>query len=74
MVRAADETEYAVNNIKKLLKLGPSALSSKLKLSTSNGSSFENFDHLYVVSLMYKPLISGLNQKDFYNGFERNRD
>ena len=54
----------------RLVNLGPKALFSEFKLTTSNGKSLESIDHPDVVSLMYKLLQSSFGKKDLSIGSE----
>ena len=58
------------NNIR-LVNLGPIALFSNYKLTTSSGKHLENIDHAHIVSLMYKLLTSSRGSDDLSIGFDR---
>ena len=56
-----------------LVNLGPIALFSNYKLTTSSGKHLENIDHGHIVSLMYKLLTSSKRSDDLSIGFGRDR-
>ena len=58
----------------RLINLGPNALFSNYKLTTSSGKHLENIDHAHIVSLMYKLLSSSRDSDDLSIGFDRSRD
>ena len=60
------------NNIK-LVNLGPIALFSNYKLTTSSGKHLEKNGHAHIVSLMYKLLTSSKRSDDLSIGFDRDR-
>ena len=57
-----------------LVNLGPIALFSKYKLTTSSGKHLEEISHAHIVSLMYKLLTSSKDSDDLSIGFNRSRD
>ena len=57
----------------RLVNLGPIALFSNYKLTTSSGKHLENIDHALIVSLMYKLLSSSKGSDDSSIGFDRDR-
>ena len=57
----------------RLVNLGPFALFSNYKLTTSSGKHLENIDHAHIVSIMYKLLSSSKGSDDSSIGFDRNR-
>ena len=61
------------NNIR-LVNLGPIALFSSYKLTTSSGKHLENIDHAHIISLMYKLLTSSKGSDDLSIGFDRDRN
>ena len=71
---ATDSDRYADTDDMRLINLGPIALFSNYKLTTSSGKHLENIDHAHVVSLMYKLLSSSRDSDDLSNGFHRDRD
>ena len=54
VLHAATNNRYVDGNDIRLVNLGPIALFSNYKLTTSSGKHLENFDHAHIVSLMYK--------------------
>ena len=70
---AAPNNRYADNNDIRLVNLGPIALFSNYKLTTSSGKHLENIDHAHIVSLMYKLLTSSKGSDDLSIGFDRDR-
>ena len=64
---------YANDNDIRLVNLGPIALFSNYKLTTSSGKHLENIDHAHIVSLMYKLLPSSKGSDDLSIGFDRDR-
>ena len=72
--KAATSNRYADADYIRLINLGPIALISNYKLSTSSGKHLENIDHAHIVSLMYKLLSSSRDTDDLSTGFDRSRD
>ena len=70
---AAPNNRYADGNDIRLVNLGPIALFSNYKLTTSSGKHLENIDHAHIVSLMYKLLSSSKGSDDLSIGFDRDR-
>ena len=70
---AAPNNRYADGNDIRLVNLGPIALFSNYKLTTSSGKHLENIDHAHIVSLMYKLLSSSEGSDDLSIGFDRDR-
>ena len=70
---AAPNNRYADGNDIRLVNLGPIALFSNYKLTTSSGKHLENIDHAHIVSLMYKLLSSSKGSDDLAIGFDRDR-
>ena len=70
---AAPNNRYADGNDIRLVNLGPNALFSNYKLTTSSGKHLENIDHAHIVSLMYKLLSSSKGSDDLSIGFDRDR-
>ena len=69
----APNNRYADGNDIRLVNLGPIALFSNYKLTTSSGKHLENIDHAHIVSLMYKLLSSSKGSDDLSIGFDRDR-
>ena len=53
--------------------MGPIALFSNFKLTTSSGKHLEDISHAHLVSLMYKLIASSKNSDDQSLGFHRSR-
>ena len=74
VLHAATINRYADGNDIRLVNLGPIALFSIYKLTTSSGKHLENIDHAHTISLMYKLLTSSRGSDDLSIGFERDRN
>ena len=74
VLKAATSNRYEDTDDIRLINLGPIALFSIYKLTTSSGKHLENIDHAHIVSLMYKLLSSSRDSDDLSIGFDRNRD
>ena len=74
VLKATTSNRYANTDDIRLINLGPIALFSNYKLTTSSGKHLENIDHAHIVSLMYKLLSSSRDSDDLSIGFHRNRD
>ena len=73
VLHAATNNRYVDGNDIRLVSLGPYALFSKYKLTTSSGKHQENIDHAHILSLMYKLLTSSKGSDDLSIGFDRDR-
>ena len=73
VLHARTNNRYANDNDIRLVNLGPIALFSNYKLTTSSGKHLENIDHSHIVSLMYKLLTSSKGSDDLSIGFDRDR-
>ena len=73
VLQAATNNRYVDANDIRLVNLGPKALFSNYKLTTSSGKHLEEISHAQVVSLMYKLLTSSKDSDDLFFGFDRNR-
>ena len=73
VLHAATNNRYVDVNDIRLVNLGPIALFSNYKLTTSSGNYLENIDHAHIVSLMYKLLTSSKGADDLSIGFDRDR-
>ena len=73
VLRADNSNRYLDGNVMRLVNLGPIALFSNYKLTTSSGKHLENIDHAHIVSLMYKLLSSSKGSDDLSIGFDRDR-
>ena len=74
VLHAAGGNRYAYNNDIKLVNLGPIALYTKYKLTTSSGKHLEDIGHAHNVSLMYKLKKSRRRSDGMSIGFDRSRD
>ena len=74
VLKATTNNRFADTDDMRLVNLGPIALFSNYKLTTSSGKHSENIDHDHIVSLMYKLLSSIRDSDDLSIGFNRNRD
>ena len=73
VLRADNSNRYVDGNDIKLVNLGPIALFSIYKLTTSSGKHLENIDHAHIVCLMYKLITSSKGSDDLSIGFDRDR-
>ena len=73
VLHAADDNRYANADEIRLVNLGPIALFSNYKLTTSSGKHLEEISHAHIVSLMYKLLSSSKGSDDLSIGFDRDR-
>ena len=74
VLHAATNNRYVDGNDIRLVILGPIALFSNYKLTTSSGKHLENIDHSHIVSLMYKLITSSKGSDDLSIGFDRDRN
>ena len=74
VLHAASGNRYVDNNNIRLVNLGPIALFSNYKLTTSSGKHLETIDRAHIVSLMYKLITSNRGSDDLSNGFDPSRD
>ena len=73
VLHASNNNRYVDANDIRLVNLGPIALFSNYKLTTSSGKHLEEISHAHIVSLMYKLLTSSKDSDDLSIGFDRNR-
>ena len=73
VIQAATNNRYTNDNDIRLVNLGPIALVSTYKLTTSSGKILEEISHAHFVSLMYELLTSSKDSEDSSIGFDRNR-
>ena len=70
---AATHKKHAdIIDIKSVI-LGPIALFSTYKLTTTSGKHLEDFSHVHIVSLLYKLIASARGSHDLSMGFDRDR-
>ena len=74
VLQAATKNRYVDANDIRLVNLGPIALFSNYKLTTSSGKHLEEISHAHIVSLMYKLLTSSKDSDDLSIDFDRSRD
>ena len=74
MLHAATNNRYANGNDIRLVNLGPIALFSNYKLTTSSGKHLEDIIHAHIISLMYKLLTSSRGSNDLSLGCDHDRD
>ena len=71
VIKKADDSRYGNGNDVKLVNMGPIALFSNFKLTTSSGKHLEDISHAHLVSLMYKLITSSKGSDDLSIGFDR---
>ena len=74
VIKKDDNSRYANGNDIRLVNLGPVALFSNFKLSTSSGKHLEDISHAHLVSLMYKLITSSKDSNDLSIGFDHSRN
>ena len=74
VIKRVDNSRYADGNDIRLINLGPIALLSNFKLTTSSGKHLEDISHTHLVSLMYKLITSSKDSDDLSIGFDRSRN
>ena len=74
VLHAATGNGYADGDDIRLNNLGPIALFSNYKLTTSSGKHLQEISHAHIVSLMYKLLTSSKDYDDLSIGLDRSRD
>ena len=74
VLHAGTNDRYVDGNNIRLVNLGPIALFSNYRLTTSSGKHLENIDHAHIVSIMYKLLTSSRGSDDLSIGFDRDRN
>ena len=73
VLHAATNNRYVDGNDIRLVNLGPYALFSNYKLTSSSGKHLENIDHAHIVCLMYKLITSSKGSDDLSIRFDRDR-
>ena len=73
VLHANDDTRYVNNDESRLVNLGPVALFTNYKLTTSSGKHLEEVSHAHIVSLMYKLITTAKECDDLSIGFDRDR-
>ena len=74
VLHAVTNNRFVDGNNIRLVNLGPIALFSNYKLTTSSKKHLENIDNAHIVSLMYKLLTSNKGSDDLSIGFDRDRN
>ena len=74
VIKRADNSRYGNGNDIRLINLGPIALFSNFKLTTSSGKHLEDISHAHLVSLMYKLISSSKDSNDLSIGFDTSRN
>ena len=74
VIKKADKSRYGNGNDTRLVNLGPFALLSNFKLTTSSGKHLEDISHAHLVSLMYKLITSSKDSNDLSIGFDNSRN
>ena len=74
VLHAGTNNRYVDGNNIRLVNLGPIALFSNYKLTTSSGKHLGNIDHAHIVSILYKLLTSSKGSDDLSIGFDRDRN
>ena len=73
VLHAATNNRYADGDNIRLVNLGPIALFSNYKMTTSSWQHLEDISHTHIVSLMYKLIMSAKDTGDLSIGFDRDR-
>ena len=71
VIEKTDNSRYSNGNDIRLVNVGPLALFSNFKLSTSSGKQLEDVSHALIVSLIDKLISSAKDSDDFFIGFDR---
>ena len=74
VIKRADNSRYANGDDIRLVNIGPVALLSKFKLTTSSGKHLEDITNSNTTSLMYKLITSAKTTFDLSIGFDRDRN
>ena len=74
VLRVDNSNRYVDANDIRLVNLGPIALFSNYKLTTSSGKHLEEISHAHIVSLMHKLLTSSKDSDDLSICFDRIRE
>ena len=73
IVKRVDNSSYGNGYDIRLVNLGPVALFSNLKLTTSSEKHLEDISHAHLISLMCKLITSSKDSDDLSIGFNRSR-
>ena len=74
VIKKADDSRYGNGKDIRLVKLGPIALFSIFKLTTSSGKHLEDISHAHFVSLLHILIASSKNSGDLSIGFHGSRN
>ena len=74
VIKKVDDSRYGNGNDIRLVNLGPVALFSSFRLTTSSGKHLEDISHAHLVSLMYKLITSSKDSNDLSIGFDHSRN
>ena len=74
VIRKADHSRYGNGNDIRSVHLGPIALFTNFKLTTSSGKHLEDINQAHIVFLMYKSLTSSRGSEDLSIGFDHSRN
>ena len=74
VIKRDDNSRYANGNDIRLVNLGPIALFSNFKLTTSSGKHLQDISHTHIVSLKYKLITSSKDSDELSIGFDRSRN
>ena len=74
VIKKTDDSRYANGDAIRLVNLGPIALFSNFKLTTSSGKHLREISHAHLVLLMYKLIISSEDDDDLSIGFDHSRN
>ena len=72
-IKKTDDSRYGNGNDIRIVNLGPIAMFSNFKLTTSTGKHLEHISHAHLGSLMYKLKTSSKNSDDLFIVFDRKR-
>ena len=73
-IKKADNSRYTNGNDVRLVILGPIALFSNFKMTSSSGKHLGDISHAYIVSFLYKLSTSSRSVDDLSFGFDRDRN
>ena len=74
VIKKADISWYGNGTDIRLVNLGPIAVFSNFKQTTSSGKHLEDISHSHIASLMYKRITSSKDSIDLSIGFDRSRN
>ena len=74
VIKKADDSRYADGDDIQLINLGPLAIFSKFKLTTSSGKHLEDINNAHILSLMYKVISSAKDSNDLSIGFDHSHN